>query len=64
MNEGDCIYPDCQITGEWRGSACEHSCPFESKAKATRNSPYGVWCRKPDACAGKGYCPLDPTCGD
>ena len=25
---------------------------------------YGEWCRKPEACAGKGYCPLDPTCGD
>jgi len=25
---------------------------------------YGEWCRKPAACAGKGYCPLDPTCGD
>ena len=26
--------------------------------------PYGEWCRNPAACAGKGYCPLDPTCGD
>jgi hypothetical protein len=26
--------------------------------------PYGEWCRDPAACAGKGYCPLDPTCGD
>ena len=25
---------------------------------------YGEWCRKPEACRGKGYCPLDPTCGD
>jgi|ERR1700721_4821465 len=25
---------------------------------------YGEWCRNPAACAGKGYCPLDPTCGD
>lgn len=25
---------------------------------------YGEWCRKPEACAGKGYCPLDPNCGD
>ena len=25
---------------------------------------YGEWCRNPDACKGKGYCPLDPTCGD
>lgn len=26
--------------------------------------PYGEWCRNRAACAGKGYCPLDPTCGD
>ena len=25
---------------------------------------YGEWCRHPSACAGKGYCPLVPTCGD
>jgi len=29
-----------------------------------RSSPYGEMCRDPDACAGKGYCPRDPTCGD
>jgi hypothetical protein len=28
------------------------------------SSPYGEWCRDPDACAGKGYCPRDPNCGD
>lgn len=27
-------------------------------------APYGEWCRDPNACKGKGYCPLDPTCGD
>lgn len=27
-------------------------------------SPYGEWCRDPYACANKGYCPRDPTCGD
>ena len=26
--------------------------------------PYGPWCRDRTACDGKGYCPLDPTCGD
>jgi hypothetical protein len=26
--------------------------------------PYREWCRNPAACRGKGYCPLDPTCGD
>lgn len=29
-----------------------------------RTAPYGERCRDPNACAGKGYCPLDPTCGD
>lgn len=26
--------------------------------------PYGYMCRDPQLCAGKGYCPRDPTCGD
>ena len=26
--------------------------------------PYGPMCRDPAACKGKGYCSLDPTCGD
>jgi len=34
------------------------------KANLTSVPPYGEWCRDPKACAGKGYCPLDPTCGD
>lgn len=25
---------------------------------------YSEWCRNPDACEGKGYCPLDPNCAD
>lgn len=25
---------------------------------------YGPMCRNPSACKGKGYCPLDPNCGD
>lgn len=28
------------------------------------SAPYGEWCRDPDLCDGKGYCPRDPTCGD
>ena len=32
--------------------------------RPTNSPPYGEWCRNPKACAGKGYCPLDPTCGD
>jgi hypothetical protein len=27
-------------------------------------APCGLWCRNPGACAGKGYCPLDPTCAN
>lgn len=33
MEKTDCIYPDCQIKGEWSGRACEHSCPFEREQK-------------------------------
>ena len=29
-----------------------------------RHLPYGEMCRSPELCAGKGYCPRDPTCGD
>jgi hypothetical protein len=34
--------------------------PVPDKSK----TPYGEMCRDPSACAGKGYCPKDPTCGD
>ena len=27
-------------------------------------APYGPMCSNPELCAGKGYCPRDPTCGD
>lgn len=33
-------------------------------AEAIGEPPYGPMCRDPNKCAGKGYCPLDPTCGD
>ena len=26
--------------------------------------PYREWCLDPSLCAGKDYCPRDPTCGD
>lgn len=29
-----------------------------------KDAPYGEWCRDPKLCAGKGYCPRDPNCGD
>jgi hypothetical protein len=34
------------------------------KAMLDAALPYGKMCRKPGLCAGRGYCPLDPTCGD
>jgi len=34
------------------------------RSAARAHAPYGDWCRDPDACRGKGYCPLSPTCGD
>ena len=37
-------------------------CPYQAAINA--KPPYGDWCRDPQACDGKGYCPLDPTCGD
>jgi len=37
--------------------------PEDLKADKTKTA-YGKWCRNPQACTGKGYCPLDPTCGD
>ena len=37
---------------------------FSLEKKKTAASPYGKWCRDPNLCAGKGYCPRDPTCGD
>lgn len=38
--------------------------PLSRKEAVVDDRAYGEWCRKPDACRGKGYCPLDPTCGD
>jgi hypothetical protein len=29
-----------------------------------REPPYGPMCRNPSLCAGKGWCPRNPTCGD
>lgn len=36
----------------------------EAERHEEAKPPYGEWCRNPEACKGKGYCPLDPTCGD
>lgn len=35
--------------------------PPEAPAKPSLPYP---WCRQPERCAGKGYCPRDPNCGD
>ena len=50
----------------------ENRCGFELRAevvapgtpKSRPKGVYGEWCRDPAICAGKGYCPRDPTCGD
>ena len=34
------------------------------RAMLAPHTAYGEWCRRPEACIGKGYCPLDPTCAD
>lgn len=39
-------------------------CLAERAKRARANAPYGEMCRDPKICAGKGYCPRDPTCGD
>ena len=33
-------------------------------SRTVREPPYGPMCRKPKSCENKGYCPLNPTCGD
>lgn len=42
----------------------EHGLETEVPGPLKAESPYGERCRNPKACTGKGYCPLDPTCGD
>lgn len=36
----------------------------QRKRRLRAKAPYGEWCRDPNLCAGKGYCPRDPNCGD
>ena len=45
-------------------AACANFVRANPELQNRENSPYGEMCRKPDACRNKGYCPLDPTCGD
>ena len=33
-------------------------------SRIRREPPYGPMCREPKSCENKGYCPLNPTCGD
>lgn len=37
---------------------------YEAVGRGIEARAYGEMCRKPEACADKGYCPLDPTCAD
>lgn len=36
---------------------------LDSLERHAAEPPYGPMCRNPELCAGKGYCPRDPTCG-
>ena len=47
--------------GRWLS---EEFIPTVTKPRTVQKGVYGEWCRKPEACASKGYCPLDPNCGD
>jgi hypothetical protein len=65
------MYPDDDQNGKFEGygnivrRAKELAAKCEQLGKRPEDRPpYGEWCRNPDACRGKGYCPLDPTCGD
>lgn len=60
-DEGWAVHNDSQWV------AHDHSGPLAISRAILRlapKPPYGDWCRDPKACDGKGYCPLDPTCGD
>lgn len=41
-----------------------HWIPIPKLPGALGEPVYGEWCRDPELCAGKGYCPRDPTCAD
>ncbi len=41
--------------------------PTQAPIAARSDKPrgvYGEWCCDPKLCAGKGYCPRDPSCAD
>lgn len=48
----------CSPNGE-----CAERLAHEPPPPAKRGV-YGEWCRKPEACEHKGYCPLDPACDE
>jgi hypothetical protein len=61
--------PEEAISAAFGDGALSPPEPTEAlKAAAARYSvesrPYGHMCMSPELCAGKGYCPRDPTCGD
>lgn len=50
-------------TGEQWAEICALEAQIAAETPVSQRA-YSEWCRKPSACAGKGYCPLDPTCAD
>ena len=52
-----------RIDQQWAETESERNERLRRK-RLKASSPYGEMCRDPTICAGKGYCPRDPTCGD
>ena len=58
-------WPRCPRCGDFAMDGHITCGRFECNESSARDArAYGEWCRNPKACAGKGYCPLDPTCAD
>lgn len=37
---------------------------YRALTRHIRDNAYGEWCAQPALCAGRGYCPRDPSCAD
>jgi anthranilate/para-aminobenzoate synthase component II len=53
--------PVCDVCLSW--FAIWEALAAEVKKKE-ETGVYGNWCHDPKLCAGKSYCPRDPTCAD
>jgi len=42
----------------------ERNARLALRRELRKTAPYREWCMDPELCAGKGYCPRDPNCGD